>query len=102
MSRKPGIGRQYYDDHPDMFKYDKINVKTPAGGRSFTHPLYLRRLYEIDDPVGSFELSEKRRFNAIDNVSLKTSLTDLDYYDILISSEQRKERSLKSLFRTTI
>ncbi|AXF52360.1 MAG: replication initiator protein [Microviridae sp.] len=102
MSRKPGIGRQYYDDHPDMFKYDKINVKTPAGGRSFTHPLYLRRLYEIDDPVGSFELSEKRRLNAVDNVSLKTSLTDLDYYDILISSEQRKERSLKSLFRTTI
>lgn len=99
MSRKPGIGRQYYDDHPEIWQFDKINVCTPSGGRQFTHPLYLRRLYEIDDPQGAFQLSEKRRLNAIDNDILKKSLTDLDYYDIIRAEEEKKERSLKSLFR---
>lgn len=102
MSRKPGIGAQYYHDHPEVMRYDKINVCTPSGGRSFSHPQFLRRMYEIDDPAGAFELSERRRLNATDNQSVKMSLTDLDYYDLIRSDEARKERQLKSLFRQQI
>lgn len=102
MSLKPGIGTQYYRDHPEIMKFDKINVCAPSGGRSFTHPHILRRMYEIDDPSGAFELSERRRLNAIDNSILKKSLTDMDYYDIIQSDEARKIRSLKALFREKI
>ena len=35
MSRKPGIARRYYDEHPDIYEQDKINVSTPKGGKSF-------------------------------------------------------------------
>lgn len=102
MSRRPGIGYQYYVDHPEIWKYDKINLRTLSGGRSFTHPLYLRHLYEIDDPLSAAELSELRRLKAIADNNLKSNLTDLDYYDTIKLAEDRKQRQLKSLFRTQI
>lgn len=102
MSRKPGIGHQYYVDHPEIWQFDKINVCTPSGGRSFTHPTYLRHLYEIDDPVSAFEFNQKRKDRAIIQQSLKLSLTDNDYYDILQIEEQKKQSSLKSLFRNML
>lgn len=100
MSRKPGIGHQYYVDHPEIWQYDKINVMTPSGGRSFTHPRYLRHLYEIDDPVSAAQLSELRKQRAIANQFLKLSLTDKDYYDILQDEERSKQSSLNSLIRS--
>lgn len=100
MSRKPGIGYQYYRDHPECMRFDRINICTPSGGRSFTHPHYLRRLYEIDDPVGAENLSKRRREAAENQILHKLSLTDNDYYDILRIEEEKKTSSLKSLFRT--
>ncbi|UPW41049.1 replication initiator protein [Sigmofec virus UA08Rod_5667] len=102
MSRKPGIGRQFYDDHPEIWRFNQINLKGDSGGRSFPHPLYLRRLFEIDDPFGAFELSEKRKLNAISKNILKSTLTDNDYYDILKIEEESKQRRLKSLFREVL
>lgn len=99
MSRKPGIGRQYYEDHPEIWQYDKINVRTPSGGRSFSHPVYLRRLYEIDDPVSANDFNEARKVRAIAQNNLKKTLTDNDYYAILKIEEDKKNNSLKSLFR---
>lgn len=100
MSRKPGIAHQYYVDHPEIWQFDKINVCTPSGGRSFPHPTYLRRLYEIDDPVSASLFNDKRKIRAISNNNLKLTLTDNDYYDILRIEEEKKQSSLKSLFRT--
>lgn len=102
MSRKPGIGYQYYQDHPEIWQYDKINVCTPSGGRSFPHPTYLRKLYEIDDPVSADEFNSVRKNRAIFNQTLKLSLTDNDYYDILRIEEESKQGKLKALFRNLI
>lgn len=102
MSRKPGIGRQFYDDHPEIWRFDKINIRTPSGGRSFTHPTYLRRLYELDDPVAANDFNERRKQRAIAQNNLKLSLTDNDYYDILRIEEDKKNSSLKALFRTLV
>ena len=33
MSRRPGIGRQWYEDHPECMEYDTISISTPDGGR---------------------------------------------------------------------
>ena len=35
MSRKPGIARQYYDDHPELYQYEFINLPTDVGGLKF-------------------------------------------------------------------
>ncbi len=42
MSRKPGIGRQWYDDHPDLYDYEYINLKTENGGLKFQTSSLLR------------------------------------------------------------
>lgn len=102
MSRRPGIARQYYDDHPDMFQYDEISLSTPQGGKSFPHPLYFRRLFEIDDPLTAIELSELRRLKVLRNNELKKGLTDKDFYAILEAEEEVKTSRIKSLRRDMI
>ena len=54
---KPGIAHQYYEDHPEMWDYDKINISTPNGGRSFRPPQYFERLFDVDCP----DLSSARK-----------------------------------------
>lgn len=102
MSRRPGIAKQYYLDHPEIWDYVKINISTPQGGRSFAHPAYLRKLYEIDEPDKALELSEKRRLYAIRNNNHKKRLTDLELCNILRVEEEVKERRIKSLIRNII
>ncbi len=56
MSRKPGIGRQYYDDHPDLYEHEFINISTEKGGRKFRPPKYYDRLFDVDCPEESAKL----------------------------------------------
>lgn len=102
MSRRPGIARQYYDDHPDMFLNDTINLSTSQGGKSFPHPLYYRRLFEIDDPLTAQELSHLRYLRAIRKTSQKMHLTDKDYCAILESEEVNRISRIKALRRDII
>lgn len=102
MSRRPGLARQYYEDHPEIWDFDKINISTPQGGRSFAHPAYLRHLFEIDEPERARDLSDKRARNARLNELHKKRLTDLELCDILKVEEELKERRIKSLFRNII
>lgn len=102
MSRRPGIARQYYDDHPEIWSFDKINISTPQGGRSFSHPAYLRHLFEIDYPDRAREFSEKRRLSMLRSIELKKSLTDREYFDILKTEEELKIKRIKSLQRNII
>lgn len=48
MSRKPGIARQYYDEHPDIYKKEFINVSTEKGGLKFKPPRYFDKLYDLE------------------------------------------------------
>lgn len=102
MSRRPGLARQYYDDHPEIWDFEKINISTPQGGRSFAHPAYLRHLFEIDEPERAAEFSEKRRLSAMRNVEKKKRLTDKQYSDILLTEEELKIKRIKSLVRNII
>nr|QQL13322.1 MAG: replication initiator protein [Gokushovirinae sp.] len=102
MSRRPGIARQYYDDHPEMWKYDLINLSTSQGGKSMPHPLYFRRLFEIDDPLTAREFSEVRRLKAIRKTSQKMRLTDKEYCDMLVAEEEVRLSRIKALRRNLI
>lgn len=99
MSRRPGLARQYYDDHPDVFDYNKINISTPKGGKSFKPPRYFERLFEDDQPEKSAELREIRKRLAADAQRAKLSRTSLDLQELLDVEESRQTNKAKKLRR---
>lgn len=99
MSRKPGIGRQWYDDHPDCFDYEYINLKTSSGGRKFRPPKYYQKLYEVDEPDAAADMKETRRQMAEAQKQLKLAQTDLSYLEMLAVEEQQFHDRTKILMR---
>lgn len=98
-SRKPGIGRQYYDDHPDLWRFRYINL---PGGKQVPPPRYYKRLLSVDDPAKALQISEYNMYLNDCQKSLKKGLTDLDYYDILQIEEQSKLKRILALRRDII
>lgn len=99
MSRRPGIARQYYDEHPDLFDYEYINVATEKGGKKFKPPKYFDRLFDIDQPEKSAALKELRKKLAIEQQAAKLENTSLSSDELLVVEEQHLEGKLKGLRR---
>lgn len=101
MSRKPGIARQYYDEHPDMYDYDYINLKTDKGGRKIRPPRYFDNLFDQDNPERLAEIKEIRAKQAQAAQAYKlsqTTLSGIEYRQVeeavlqdRIASLRRKE-----------
>lgn len=103
MSRKPGIGRGYYDVHLDnLYDYDYINVATSQGGVKFRPPKYFNRLLESDNPELSEMLRESRKAWAQELALVKLKQTDKRYMDMLDTEESVKEQSVKTLRRNQL
>lgn len=99
MSRKPGIARQYYDDHPDLYQYDKINLKTEKGGRTFKPPRYYDKLYSEDNPEEMQRIKDIRKEMATEAEKAKLQRTSLFAEELLEVEEQNQIARLKSLRR---
>ncbi|UPW40981.1 replication initiator protein [Sigmofec virus UA08Rod_5898] len=99
MSLRPAIGRQFYDDHPEMFDYDFFNLSTPQGGRKIVPPEYFKKLYRSEHPEEYLKRSLDSRVNSELRLHLKLMLTDKDYYDILQDEERRQLSRLSTLTR---
>ena len=103
MSRKPGIGRQYFDDNfDDILKYQKINISTPTGGRQFRPPRYYDKLFDIIVPDEMSDIREIRKRTAENIRKLRLSKTDLNYIELLEADENLKIAQTKSLVRSDI
>lgn len=100
MSRKPGIGRQYYDDHPDVMDYQYISVSSRSGGRKFVAPRYFNRLYQADDPAAALAASDRRAEYAKNSQHAKLSHTTLRRDDYLEVEERIKRSSIRALKRS--
>lgn len=100
MSRKPGIGYQWYVDHPDYNMYDYINVSTETGGRKFKPPKYFDYLFDLDFPEVSVKIKETRRNMAIKAQELALSNTDLPFMEYLKVKEHNLEDKVKKLIRS--
>lgn len=98
MSRRPGIGRQYYDEN-DCYKYEYINVSTADGGRKFRPPKYFDRLQSEVEPESYDLVRSFRRAMADKTKELKLTQTDNDYLDMLKVEESNQESVLKALTR---
>lgn len=99
MSRKPGIGYQYYVDHPDLYKHQYINLATDVGGLKFRPPRYYDKLFDVDHPGEMEQAKAVRRRLAAAAEEAKDSRTTLDRYDRLEIEEAALEARIKSLER---
>lgn len=102
MSRKPGIARQYFDDHPDLYDYEFINVSTADGGRKFRPPRYYDKLFDIVDHDRMTEIKEVRKLKAIANTALRMEKTSLSYLEQLEVDEAAASDRLKKLRRSDV
>lgn len=103
MSRRPGIARQYYDEHgQEIYDSAYINVSTPKGGLKFKPPRYFDRLFEIDSPGFFDELKEQRKRNAQAVMDAKMKRTNLSPPEILKAEESVFQNRTKKLRRSTV
>lgn len=100
MSRRPGIGRQYYDEHPDAYQYDYINLATKEGGLKFRPPRYFDKLHELAEPEETEAQKFIRRTMAEEAKKAKLAQSDLDYLSILQTAESVKQNQAKHLLRS--
>lgn len=99
MSLKPGIGRMYYDQHPDLYDHEYIHISTDKGGRKFRPPRYFDRLFDIDHPEESAQMKAFRKSAAEETKRLKLQSTGLDYLSMLQVQEDSLNGRIKSLLR---
>ena len=102
MSRKPGIARQYYDEHKDeLFYQDFVSIPTKDGGKQIYPPPYYEKLFEEDFPENEVvERKEKRKQAKIDSVNLQLEKTDKNYLDYLKTKEYNLDSKIKTLVRS--
>lgn len=104
MSRRPGIARQYYDEHKDeLFAQDFVHVPTHQGARRIYPPRYFEKLFDVDYPSDLVETrKEKRKEDGIIATDLELSKTSLDYLDYLAVKEYNLECKMNALQRKEI
>lgn len=98
MSRKPGIARQWYEDHKDIV-FQEHYISTKKGSKIIKSNKYFDSLFDIEYPDDMEYYKQKRKEIAEINCKLKSNLTSLSYIDMLASEEINKEASIKSLKR---
>lgn len=100
MSRNPGIGYQWYVDHPNLFDYEYINLRVADKGLKFRPPKYFDKLYEVDEPALSWLRGKERGYSfEVQKASIEHE-TDLSYDEYLYSKEFNLKNRLKALDRS--
>lgn len=100
MSLKPGIGRKYFEEHPEMFDYDFINMATQSKGLRFKRPLYFDRIFDEEFPEKAVERKQTRERLAQINMENRLQLSELSYdKQLAVDEENFKEQNRKRLAR---
>lgn len=96
MSRKPAIGRLFFDMHPDMFKYGCYDMSTSKSAVKIFPSRYFKNLFDTLDTKSNRYVKGKKIRES------KLLLTDLNYLDLLDSEENDKISKTKILTRDSI
>lgn len=102
MSRKPGIGRMYLDEHPGCLDLQNINISTPEGGLKISIPKYYIKQLELTDPEKFAKLKEDRKRFASDHMMIELGKTTLSMVDYLEVKEMNKVAQLSALKRNKV
>lgn len=83
MSRRPGIGRKYYEDHKeDLWKYSEFFFSTEDGGKRLHPPKYFERLLEKENPEKVEQIKQARMAAMVSNRQFEFASTD-EYIELL-------------------
>lgn len=101
MSRNPGLGRQWYEEHksPEELITYIIRISDGENPLKFSPPEYFKRLYEYDFPETLADVKETNRKVAQDRTALKLAHTDLSYLEMLEVEERNFKKRISSLKR---
>lgn len=100
MSRRPGIGKVWYDDHGEKaYETDIIRLSLPDGPISFQPPGYYDDLFELDHADFLEEIKENRRLASVNNTKLKLAHTSKSYLEMLADEEYAAKHRASSLTR---
>lgn len=100
MSRRPGIGREWFDEHKkDLDSTYIIRIKTKNGVREVSPPAYFDNLYKAYNPDRFAEIKENRKSIAEEQTRLKLMATDKDYLEMLKAEELNFLHSIGKLRR---
>lgn len=101
MSRKPGIAKQYYLDHPEFMEKGRVCLSTPDGSKIIRIPKYFDKLFEVDYPDEYAIMKEVRAIQAKRFMKAKRD-TDLDMTEYLFQEEERAQRISERLIRNEV
>lgn len=105
MSRRPGIGKRYYDDEAKdsyLNKTDIIRLSTDSGPLSFRPPRYFDSLFDIENPELLAEIKQNRVKMAENIQALKLSKTNLSLLELLEVEENNFKHKTRSLLRSDV
>lgn len=109
MSRKPGIGREYLDLHPDCLDKEAIYLSTEEDSLKIKIPKYYYKQLISDakenslrDPERYDKIMADRKKYAEDSMILQLQKTGLSFLDYLEVKEQKKLKCAKILKRGAV
>lgn len=102
MSRKPGIGKQYFEDHAIDIYYDGSFLSTEEGAHRIYPNKYYDNLFDVEYPDAAVVLKDEKKIAIENNDRIKESLTSLMFLDRLKSEEENKIAQTKVLKRKEV
>lgn len=101
MSRHPGIGANYYEEHKDdIQQFDYISVSTETGGRKFRPPYYFLKKMEFDMDEDEFAVWKADRMAMMQEARrAELAQSSLTYPELLSVKERNLKERTKKLRR---
>lgn len=97
MSRRPGIGAQFFKDHKEIYECDELFISNEDTVIKTKPPFYFDKLLEKIDPDLLTQVKEARELNGF--LSQAMFKADIDYESYLQAQERSKLKSIKKLNR---
>ncbi len=89
MSRRPGIGSDYFDLHPDCVKQSSIYLGIDGISRRISIPRYFWKKFELDNPELCVKMKSDRMMLQRNRELQKLCMTDLGFDDLLDLEEDK-------------
>lgn len=100
MSRRPGIGARYFEDHwKKIYETDEVFISGKDGGRKGKPPKYFDSKYEKINPDGYKAIKDTRREISEHARELKLRKSGMKFEDILEIEEAIMKNKVKMLKR---
>lgn len=100
MSRRPGIGKTFYEKNKDkIYETDEMFIKNAKGVQKVKPSRYYDKLYDIDEPEKMAAIKEARKKAAEEAEKIRESESEFDKLEYLQIKENIKEEQIKRLKR---